>query len=69
MEKITLNFEKTFDFISKDAINNDAAEFQKHNEALHHKTGKGNDFLGWVNLPSSISEAELTDFEATAKIL
>ena len=28
--------------------------------ALEKKTGKGNDFLGWVNLPSSISETEST---------
>ena len=69
MGNITLNFEKTLDFISRDAVNNYAGELQKHNEALHNKTGKGNDFLGWVNLPSSISEAELADYEATAKAL
>ncbi len=69
MEKITLNFDKTFDFISEDAVNGYAAELQKHNEALHNKMGKGNDFLGWVKLPSSITEAELADFEATAKTL
>ncbi len=69
MEKITLNFEKTFDFISKDAVNSYAADLQKHNEALHNKTGKGNDYLGWVNLPTSITEAELADYEATAKSL
>ncbi len=69
MEKITLNFEKTLDFISKDAVYSYADELQKHNEALHNKTGKGNDFLGWVNLPSSISEADLADMEATAKAI
>ena len=69
MEKISLNFEKTFDFISKEAVLAYADKLQKNNEALHNKTGKGNDFLGWVNLPSSISEAELADYEATAKAL
>ena len=69
MENISLNFDKTFDFISKEAVESYAGELQKHNEALHNKTGKGNDFLGWVNLPSSISEAELADYEATAKAL
>ena len=44
MEKITLNFDKTFDFISEDAVKGYASELQKHNEALHNKTGKGNDF-------------------------
>jgi glucose-6-phosphate isomerase len=39
---------------------------EKNNQALHDKTGKGNDFLGWVNLPSSITEGELADIESTA---
>ena len=25
--------------------------------------GAGNDFLGWLHLPSSITDAELTDIE------
>ena len=40
--------------------------------ALHtvdHATGAGNDFLGWVKLPSSITEAELADIQATADSL
>ena len=69
MENITLKFDKTFDFISKEAVNVYADALKMHNEALHNKTGKGNDFLGWVNLPSSISEADLADYEATAKAL
>ena len=69
MENITLKFDKTFDFISKEAVNGYADALKLHNEALHNKTGKGNDFLGWVNLPSSISEADLADYEATAKAL
>lgn len=69
MENISLNFEKTFDFISKDAVTAYKEEIEKHNIALHDKTGKGNDFLGWTNLPSSITEEELTDIESTvAKI-
>jgi len=66
MEKISLNFNKTFDFISKDSIYAYKETIEKHNHALFNKTGKGNDFLGWTTLPGSISEAELADFEATA---
>ncbi len=69
MENLTLKFDKTFDFISKDAVYAYAGSIQKHTEALYNKTGKGSDFLGWVNLPSSIGEAELADYEATAKAL
>lgn len=38
-------------------------------QKLENGTGEGNDFLGWLHLPSSITEAELTDIEATAKAL
>ena len=66
MNKISLNFNKTFDFISKDSVfaYKDAAE--NHNRALFNGTGKGSDFLGWTTLPSSVSETELADYEATA---
>jgi glucose-6-phosphate isomerase len=66
MERISLNFDKTFDFISKDSIFSYKEVIGEHSRALFGKTGKGNDFLGWTTLPGSISEAELADYEATA---
>ncbi|HEY3369830.1 MAG TPA: glucose-6-phosphate isomerase [Prolixibacteraceae bacterium] len=66
MEKISLNYQKTFDFISKDSVFSHKKAIESHKLALFNKTGKGNDFLGWTNLPTSISEAELADYEATA---
>ena len=33
---------------------------------LHAGTGKGSDFLGWLHLPSSITETEIADIEETA---
>ena len=35
-------------------------------ETIYKKTGAGNDFLGWVNLPSEIDENLLADIEKTA---
>ena len=35
-------------------------------ETIFQKTGAGNDFLGWVNLPSEIDENLLADIEKTA---
>ena len=66
---IKLDVTKTLSFISQEAINSQAALAKKCNEALHNGSGKGSDFLGWVNLPSSITDAELNDIEATAKHL
>ncbi len=35
-------------------------------ELLANKSGAGNDFLGWVNLPSSISAEQIAEFQAAA---
>ncbi|MCL3781814.1 glucose-6-phosphate isomerase [Prolixibacteraceae bacterium JC049] len=67
MGNISLNFDKTLGFVSNETISSFKDELQKHNEALHNKTGKGNDFLGWVNLPSSIEDTFLADVEASVE--
>ena len=38
-------------------------------EKLHKGNGEGSDFLGWLHLPSSITEEQLIDIERTAKNL
>ena len=40
------------------------AEAARANALLHSGEGAGNDFLGWVNLPSSISDADLEEIKA-----
>ncbi len=42
------------------------AEAARANALLHSGEGAGNDFLGWVALPSSISEEELSEIESVA---
>ena len=39
------------------------------NSLLHNGQGEGNDFLGWVNLPSSITNEELAEIKAVAQKL
>ena len=38
-------------------------------ETLEKGTGLGNDFLGWLHLPSSITKEHLDDLKATAQTL
>ena len=38
----------------------------KANALLHSGEGEGNDFLGWVNLPSSITAEELAEIKSVA---
>lgn len=44
-------------------------EIEVAHALLHNGKGKGNDFLGWVNLPSSVTAAELDKIEAAARTL
>jgi len=69
MENILLNIDKAYGFVSSEKVAAYEAEVKKYSEALHNGTGKGNDFLGWLNLPTSITEAEFADIEATAQKL
>lgn len=66
---IKLDISKTLGFISQENINDHAASAKKCNEVLHNGSGKGNDFLGWLNLPSSITDADLKEIEETAALL
>lgn len=69
MEKISIQLEKVFGFIPKEEIYGYAAQCESAQEMLHKGNGKGNDFLGWLNLPSSITEEFLNDVLATAESL
>ena len=66
---IGLNIEKTFGFIAKEKVASYEADVKAAQEALENGTGKGNDFLGWLHLPSSISREQLDDLKATAQTL
>jgi len=69
MENITLKIDKIYDFVSKDAVAAFKNKAQESVVNLHNKSCKGNDFLGWLNLPSSISQFDLNDLEDSAKKL
>lgn len=69
MENIALNIEKTLDFISKEQVNAYESKVKACMETLEKGTGAGNDFLGWLHLPSSITQAHLDDLKATAQTL
>jgi len=69
MQHIKLSIDKAFGFVSEGAVKGYQPKVEAANAALHNGTGKGNDFLGWLNLPTSIDDAHLTDIENTAKIL
>ncbi len=62
MKTLTLDIRKSGIEVSADM----KAKAQAANALLHSGKGAGNDFLGWVHLPSSISDTDLAAIEAAA---
>lgn len=69
METIQLNIDKALSSVTKEQVFAYEKEVAESMEKLHKGTGKGNDFLGWLHLPSSITDAHLSEIEAAAKQL
>ena len=69
MTKLKVNLAKAANYISLNELALFESEIKLHRANIYKKTGKGNDFLGWVNLPSSISEELLAKIESDAKAM
>lgn len=67
MKKISLNIDHVFDFVSKETIYDFRGQIDHHLISLHSKTGKGSDFLGWLDLPSSISDDDIKEINETVE--
>jgi len=67
MENLKLDTARVKAFATDEELKNIKAEVEAGIKTLHAGNGLGNDFLGWLNLPSSITEAEFADIEAAAK--
>ena len=63
MEKIKLDVSRVYDFIAADEITNLAEETLSAQQTLHRGDGDGNDFLGWLHLPTAITEKQLAEIE------
>jgi len=49
--------QNALEFLAKDAIANEISHIENAYHTLISKTGKGNDFLGWLNLPENITSS------------
>ncbi|MGL5786396.1 MAG: glucose-6-phosphate isomerase [Bacteroidales bacterium] len=66
MRHISFDFGKALGFISEEAFMNYEKQVADAMHKLYKGTGRGHDFLGWVHLPSSISDSDLDDIIETA---
>jgi len=64
-----INVKSIENWVSKDEISALQQQLSQYNLLLENGKGAGNDFLGWVNLPSEIGDDLLTDIETSASKL
>ena len=58
MAKVTLDYSKTEKFIRQDEVKAFARIAEAAKEVLVSRTGEGNDFLGWIDLPTDYDKEE-----------
>ncbi len=69
MKTITLDISKAAQFLNKGAVEAFEPKVKEAQKALEDGTSPGNDFLGWLHLPTSITEEFLNEVQATANVL
>ena len=69
MKSISLNITKAASFLAEGAVKAYEPKVKAAQEALENGTCEGNDFLGWLHLPSSITPKFLDEIQAVANTL
>ena len=69
MKNISLNIDKVTGFVTREQILALEPQVKNAQKALEEGTLPGNDFLGWLHLPTSITQEHLDDIKATAQTL
>jgi len=66
MAQIKLDISRVYDFISAGEIKQLSTETLEAQRTLYQGNGPGNDFLGWLHLPSEITDGQLDEMEQAA---
>ena len=69
MKNISLDITKAAQFLKSGAVEAYESQVKAAQEALENGTCPGNDFLGWLHLPSNITSEFLDEIQATANTL
>ncbi len=69
MSGLKVNIEDIFEFATEDCIFSLKEKVEQSLKVLHAKTGKGNNYLGWINLPTAITTDELKSINEVANDL
>lgn len=69
MAKVTFDYSKAKDFIREEEVQNLAVQVAAAKDTLVSRSGAGNDFLGWIDLPVDYDKEEFARIKkAAAKI-
>ena len=66
-KQVTFDYSKTGSFISQEEIGYMKKLALDAKEVLVSRTGAGNDFLGWIDLPVDYDKEEFSRIKAAAK--
>ena len=69
MKTLTLDISGIYTAVTPESVKAWEAKSNQYQQQLHAGTGLGNDFLGWINLPTEISEEDLSAIEDAARDL
>lgn len=67
MSKVSFDYSKALPFVGQHEVDNMAEYVRAAHEMLHQKTGAGNDFLGWVDLPTNYDKEEFARIKKAAE--
>src|ERR1035437_3777036 len=67
MIDLKVDFSNILGFVDQKEVDALQAELNRSHQKVVNKTGEGNDFLGWVDLPETLDEKLLQQIEKDAK--
>ena len=67
MDRVSLDYSKISPFVSEEEIDSFEAEVMKAKNTLLSKSGEGNDFIGWLDLPVDYDKEEFARIKKAAE--
>ncbi|WP_042143006.1 glucose-6-phosphate isomerase [Paucisalibacillus sp. EB02] len=67
MTHIQFSYQHALDFLKKEELDNLSDFVTVAHNAIHNKTGPGNDYLGWVELPENYDKEEYSRIKAASE--
>src|SRR5699024_4348279 len=67
MSKITLDYSKAGRFVSAEEVKNMKIQVEAAKKVLLDRSGAGNDYVGWIDLPVDYDKEEFTRIQKAAE--